>query len=178
MDSCAQCLILWHPFRVLAMRIAITMPAALLQGPVFPVYAGGGGSCAAADHHIVSPKPIQQGLGIKRIIFKHQQDENSWFRGAISSKPSGAYEGIADFFLEHRDQVIFVPTDADIVNGGQGVTVSYDLAGNWCWGNVPTDFARANISHEGTRDVISYYSNSGNQYENTLVTVVFSNSPD
>ena len=128
------------------------------------------------------PHLIPKGLGIKRIHFSHGRDENMSFFMSFVSLPATTsahyiYETGPNLYLQNRDQVDVVPSHPDLRNGRSDATVGYNVGGEWYWNNGPMQISRIDHIQYTLRYVDNYFTSCTDPFPNTVVTVLFSNSP-
>ncbi|NEU98885.1 hypothetical protein [Bradyrhizobium uaiense] len=127
---------------------------------------------------VAVPIFLPKGLGIKRVHFSHDRNENTDFYLDFQTRPNTVHESYRIALLQNRDQVDIVPRNPGIRTGKPDMEVAFSVMGGWHWGYPDRRFEIPRIDRVQQWDrIIDFnFTSCGDPFANTVVTVFFSSS--
>lgn len=122
------------------------------------------------------------GLGLRRIIFKHDRDENTVMNARVGMNAQDGsppiVEEIRDVLLQNRDLIAYDVKNPILRNGRPGAHITIAIDGRFSGGEWPPrhDFKRLGYKAYGTYFEFSFWTGC-HEERNTWAQAVYSNDP-
>lgn len=122
------------------------------------------------------------GLGVKRIVFKHDRDENTVMNARIGMSAQNGMpqvaEEIRDVLLRNRDLITYEVKSPALRTGRPGTRISVSIDGHFSGGEWPPrhEFKRLGYTPSATYFEFSFWAGC-HEERNTWAQAVYSNDP-